>query len=88
MPLTVLLLLRRVQEEHRTEAGLLDLAASPQLQHQLSVLSMALQSAQLDPAQFGLKPTVSRVLLPWVVTQYQGGFPGTDICRGLCRVTR
>ena len=47
-----------MQEEHRNEAGLLDLAASAQLRHQLSVLSMALQTAQLDPAQLGLKPTV------------------------------
>jgi hypothetical protein len=46
------------QEEHRNEAGLLDLAASAQLRHQLSLLSMALQTAQLDPAQFGLAPTV------------------------------
>ncbi|KAK9915613.1 hypothetical protein WJX75_001503 [Coccomyxa subellipsoidea] len=44
-------------EEHRNEAALMDLAASAQLRHQLSVLGAALQTAQLDPSQFGLAPT-------------------------------
>lgn len=47
-----------VQEEHRNEAALMDLAASAQLRHQLSILGAALQTAQLDPSQFGLAPAV------------------------------
>ncbi|BDA44186.1 26S proteasome regulatory subunit RPN13 [Coccomyxa sp. Obi] len=43
-------------EEHRNEAALMDLAASVQLRHQLSILGTALLTAQLDPSQFGLSP--------------------------------
>ncbi|CAL8470166.1 g9708 [Coccomyxa elongata] len=43
-------------EEHRNEAALMELAASAQLRHQLNVLGSALQTAQLDPSQFGLSP--------------------------------
>ena len=48
-----------LQEEQRTEEDLADLAASAQLHHQLRILGAALQTAQLDPAQFGLNATVS-----------------------------
>ena len=48
-----------LQEEQRTDADLADLAESAQLHHQLRVLGGALQTAQLDPAQFGLNATVS-----------------------------
>ena len=48
-----------LQEEQRTEADLADLAESAQLHHQLRILGGALQTAQLDPAQFGLNATVS-----------------------------
>ncbi|CAK0773278.1 hypothetical protein CVIRNUC_004048 [Coccomyxa viridis] len=41
-------------EEQRTEADLADLAASTQLHHQLRILGAALQTAQIDPAHFGL----------------------------------
>lgn len=47
-----------LQEEHRNEAALMELAASAQLRHQLNVLGSALQTAQLDPSQFGLSPNV------------------------------
>lgn len=36
----------------------MELAASAQLRHQLNVLGSALQTAQLDPSQFGLTPNV------------------------------
>lgn len=47
-----------MQEEQRTEAALADLAESAQLHHQLRILGAALQTAQLDPAQFGLNAAV------------------------------
>ena len=50
------------QEEQRTEADLADLAESAQLHHQLRILGAALQTAQLDPAQFGLNATVCPLL--------------------------
>ena len=48
----------RMQEEQRTEADLADLAASTQLHHQLRILGAALQTAQIDPAHFGLHAKV------------------------------
>ena len=47
-----------MQEEQRTEADLADLAASAQLHHQLRILGAALQTAQIDPAHFGLQAKV------------------------------
>lgn len=47
-----------LQEEQQTEADLADLAESVQLHHQLRILGAALQTAQLDPAQFGLNAAV------------------------------
>jgi hypothetical protein len=47
-----------LQEEHRNEASLRELAGSPQLRHQLSILGAALQTGQLDPSQFGLAAMV------------------------------
>ncbi|KAK9809199.1 hypothetical protein WJX72_011241 [[Myrmecia] bisecta] len=41
-------------EEHRTAAALREVATSAQFRHQLDVFSSALQSGQLDLAQFGL----------------------------------
>ncbi len=55
-----------MQEEQRTEADLADLAESAQLHHQLRILGGALQTAQLDPAQFGLNATVSACATPVV----------------------
>lgn len=49
-----------LQEEQRTESDLADLAGSAQLHAQLRILGAALQTAQLDPAQFGLDARVRR----------------------------
>lgn len=51
-----------LQEEQRTEADLADLAGSAQLHAQLRILGAALQTAQLDPAQFGLDAKVRRAI--------------------------
>ena len=51
-----------LQEEQRTEADLADLAGSAQLHAQLRILGVALQTAQLDPAQFGLDARVRRAV--------------------------
>jgi hypothetical protein len=45
-------------EEQRSRQALLDLAHSPQFQQQLSTFSGALQTGQLDLAQFGLQAQV------------------------------
>lgn len=42
-------------EEHRSPESLRDLARSPQFQQQLHTFSTALQTGQLDLAQFGLQ---------------------------------
>lgn len=59
-----------MQEEHRNEAALMELGASAQLHHQLAVLGSALQTAQLDPAHFGLAATVSHI--HQCAVKYQG----------------
>lgn len=45
-------------EEQRSRQALLDLARSPQFQQQLATFSGALQTGQLDLAQFGLQAQV------------------------------
>jgi hypothetical protein len=48
-------------EEQRSRQALLDLAHSPQFQQQLATFSGALQTGQLDLAQFGLQAQVNLV---------------------------
>lgn len=47
-------------EAHRNRQALADLAHSPQFQQQLATFGMALQTGQLDMAQFGLRSEVRK----------------------------
>ena len=76
-----------LQEEQRTEPDLADLAGSAQLHAQLRILGAALQTAQLDPAQFGLDARVRRDD-PWpsmcgsavsMITAVRGSYAGDDL---------
>jgi hypothetical protein len=63
-------------EEQRSRQALLDLAHSPQFQQQLATFSGALQTGQLDLAQFGLQAQVNGgfccfCLIVWISPQPQ-----------------
>ena len=81
----VLSLTAVLQEEQRTDADLADLAESAQLHHQLRVLGAALQTAQLDPAQFGLNATVSLCTALIIVAGECLSCAWRELRSGLCR---